>query len=103
VVVCTEKVTWFYVGNQTRIKQLLESVMYVGSARAAGYGNVAEWIVEPWPDDWSVYGPGGCLMRAIPAPDGDRVCSIRPPYWTPEKIRCRVPEFTNALVKEVTA
>ena len=93
VVMTTEQIVWFCVGSQKRIEELLAAVEYIGSARAAGYGRVKEWRVEPWPEDWSVYGPDGCLMRAVPSEDGDMISSIRPPYWAPPKMRCRTPDF----------
>jgi len=101
VVICTEKITWFCVGDRERIEDLLLGIEYLGSHRAAGFGRVGKWLVKPWPHDWSVYGPDGHLMRAIPSPQGDRVCSVRPPYWTPEKHRCLIPDLPDAVMEDL--
>lgn len=100
IVYCVEKIAWFCVGDREKISELLDLVEYVGSHRGAGYGRVSKWTVEPWPEDWSIYGPEGRLMRAIPAPDGDRISSIRPPYWAPPKVRCLTPSHSLGLAGE---
>ncbi|HHW15372.1 MAG TPA: hypothetical protein GXX28_10650 [Firmicutes bacterium] len=93
VVRLTRSITWYCVGDETGIRRLLAPLTHIGKHRASGYGQVAEWAVEPWPEDWSVYGPAGILMRAIPDPAGTEERGIRPPYWSPRNWRlCRVPE-----------
>lgn len=101
VVFCVEKIAWFCVGDRDGIADLLDLVEYIGGHRGAGYGRVGKWTVDPWPEDWSIYGPEGNLMRAIPSPEGDMISSIRPPYWAPPKVKCLTPNFlqTRMCVK----
>lgn len=101
VTIITDEIKWYCVGNAERIEQLLNNVYYLGSAKAAGNGRISEWIVEPWPEDWSIYGPDDCLMRALPSPNGSKACSIKPPYWAPPRLRCEVPDFSNKLIREL--
>lgn len=98
-VICVESLTWFCVGDPDRINGLLKSINYIGSARAAGYGCVDCWKIEPWPYDWSIYGPGGQLMRAIPSPEGDSICAIKYPYWGTREVRCITPNFSDELIE----
>jgi CRISPR type IV-associated protein Csf3 len=86
--------TWFCVGDPDGVRELLMGVKSLGKKRAYGFGMVEldhrgrpAWKVEPWSEDWSVYGPGGRLMRTVPF-DGTfredatlRQWGIRPPYW----------------------
>lgn len=89
-------VAWYCVGDADEIRGLLSHITHIGSRRGAGYGLVREWRVEPWAEDWSVYGPEGRLMRAIPDPGGTETHAIRPPYWSPRNWRtCRVPEVAR--------
>lgn len=86
-------VTWYCVGDAEEIKRLLEPITHIGGRRGSGYGLVREWRVEPWDEDWSVYGRNGELMRPLPDPNGTEEQGIRPPYWSPRNWRvCRMPE-----------
>lgn len=86
-------VEWYCVGDADEVRRLLRHITHIGGHRGKGYGLVREWTVEPWPEDWSVYGPEGQLMRAVPDPAGTEMCGIRPPYWSMRNQRmCRVPE-----------
>lgn len=86
------EVVWYCVGDSKEIRRLLASITHIGGRRGSGCGLVREWVVEPWPHDWSEYGPQGELMRPIPDPDGIEETAIRPPYWSPRNWRvCRVP------------
>jgi CRISPR type IV-associated protein Csf3 len=94
VVRLTSKVVWYCVGHANEIERVLrEHIHYIGKYRGRGYGLVRKCVVEPWEDDWSVYGPDGELMRAIPDRAGVEVRGIRPPYWAPANQRlCLTPE-----------
>jgi len=86
--------TWFAVGDLDAVRELLMGIRSLGKKRAYGFGAVALdecgdpcWTVESWPDGWSIRGPGGKLMRAVPW-DGQssgtvRRWGIRPPGWLP--------------------
>ncbi len=91
IIISTDKIVWFCVGDIQRIEKLLNSIEYIGSSRATGYGRVGKWLVQPCAEDWSVYGPDGCLMRAIPSDSGDKLCALRPPYWAGQKVLCATP------------
>lgn len=91
VIRVTPHIDWYCMGEAETIRDLLKLVTHIGKKASQGYGTVTEWQVERWPQDWSVYGPDGRLMRAIPG--GDRTYGIRPPYWLPANWReCRMPE-----------
>jgi CRISPR type IV-associated protein Csf3 len=101
--------TWFCVGEPGKIKDLLWGIKSLGKKRSQGFGMVEldhmgkpAWNVEEWPEDWSVYGPGGKLMRIIPFDDEikkDMVIrrwGIKPPYWLNEnQVIAVIPEVGN--------
>lgn len=78
---------WFAFGEIELVKDLLTDIIAIGKKPAQGFGLIDHWEVIPWPDDWSVVGPGGKLMRAVyDLPAGvtgarKAYSSIRPPYW----------------------
>lgn len=71
---------WFVVGAADDIERLLRHVTHIGKKTAQGDGAILRWEVAPWPDDWSVWGPAGKLMRNIPAAHGP-LMGFRPSYW----------------------
>lgn len=84
-------VRWYVVGDAEEIRRLLRFATGIGKKIAQGWGQVREWAVEVWPDDWSVYGPGGQLMRALPQ-RGGVLHGIRPSYWNlRHQVPCRLP------------
>ncbi len=85
-------VSWYVVGDYVAIQRLLAPMTHIGKKTAQGFGRVIRWEVEPWDHDWSVYGPGGRLMRAIPE-RGGILYGIRPSYWDRRnQVPCRLPE-----------
>lgn len=82
-IVLVDRVEWYAFGNRREVAKLLRMVEWIGKKRSQGYGRVAQWIVEPWPHDWSLYGPDGEPTRAIPAQENraDDWQGIRPPHW----------------------
>lgn len=87
-------VSWYVVGDRAEIAALLAHATHVGKKTAQGNGRVNGWAVEPWPEDWSIAGPDGRLMRALPAPDDPAAVlyGYRPSYWLPEnQMPCRLP------------
>jgi len=84
---------WYLVGDVEWIAYRLPLVTCLGKKRTMGFGVVCDWQVEVTDDDWSVWGPEGQLMRAIPIEDvpTDRPIdfairesyAIRPPAWHP--------------------
>lgn len=82
VLLITE-ITWYAVGDADELRRMLAQANWIGKNRSQGFGWVGEWTVEPWPEDWSEYGPFGRVMRDLPVPasqaQGEE--GIRPPYW----------------------
>lgn len=87
-------VSWYVVGDRAEIAALLMHATHIGKKTAQGNGRIIEWMVEPWPADWSIRDEGGRLMRALPAP-GDPAAVLygyRPSYWLPEnQMPCLLP------------
>lgn len=67
------ELVWYAVGDMDTIRCMVQTVTHIGKKRAQGYGRVARWYVEAWPEDLS-------HLRAIPDPLGEEM-GIRPPYW----------------------
>lgn len=87
--VWTPALTWYCVGDQAGVAELLGYVLGVGKKVDQGNGWVREWRVEPWEADWSLIRDGQ-PMRALPLPLARRlgvtggvrqVCGYRPPYY----------------------
>ena len=92
-------VTWYAMGSVPHVRGLLEHCSHIGKKTAQGWGSVLRWEIGPWPSDWSVRGPRGELMRAIPA-TGGLLMGYRPSYWLPKnQARCAAPAVasTNLL------
>lgn len=87
-------VDWYCVGDADWIGAMLRTVTHVGGETGQGWGAVLRWEVAPWDQDWSVAGPGGRLMRAVPDLErGTLHCGYRPSYWlAANQARCRVPD-----------
>lgn len=92
-------IEFYGVGTIAKIKNLLSYIPAVGKKPAAGWGMVREWIVEPFPEDWSTDGAYG-LMRPMPVeeyrPNGKdyRImqCGLIPPYWKSKNMElCYIP------------
>lgn len=95
------RLEWYAVGDLDAVRELCQGVAAIGKKPAQGYGIVERWDVEPWAEDWSVMGPGGVLMRAVPVAElpaeaaeaeagvdagtcRRRIYGLRPPYWQRE-------------------
>jgi CRISPR type IV-associated protein Csf3 len=90
--IITEKIEWYCVGDLEQVKELVNMITAIGKKRSQGYGLVDEWTVESWPEDWSIYGPKGKFMRAIPDSNGSMIWGVRPPYWYHDnQVMCQVP------------
>lgn len=88
------EVSWYVVGDPGEIEALLAHATHIGKKTSQGNGRIIEWRVEPWAEDWSVAGPDGRLMRALPAPNDPAAVlyGYRPSYWLPEnQTRCLLP------------
>lgn len=84
-------ITWYVVGDGDVIERLLRQTTHIGKKYAQGWGAVLRWQVDSWEHDWSVWGPDGQLMRAIPDDKGI-LTGIRPSYWLPRnQVRCLMP------------
>lgn len=90
-------------GTIKKVKELLSYIPAIGKKPAAGWGIVKEWIVEPWPEDWSTWSDKYGLMRPIPVGEDIghdlsgyivRDCAIRPPAWKAcNQTPCYIPRF----------
>lgn len=86
-------VDWYCRGRPNELRALLRFCTHLGKKASQGWGAVLDWQVEPWHEDWSVTGPDGRLMRAVPDPGGEHIYGIRPSYWNPRhQTRVRLPE-----------
>lgn len=61
----TEAITWYCVGDKTKIEALLESCTGLGKKRSYGYGQVNRWDISEIKDDWHLWRDGR-LMRPMP-------------------------------------
>lgn len=87
-------VDWYVVGQIDQVRALLGLVSHIGKKTEMGWGAVIDWRVEPTPEDWSITGPDGRLMRPVPAAEGT-LYGLRPPYWLPRnQACCRLPQRT---------
>lgn len=88
-------VDWYVVGLRGWIEQLLAFTTHLGKKTSQGWGSVLRWEVESQPEDWSVRGPHGELMRAIPSEKG-LLTGFRPSYWLAKnQTQCALPGAGN--------
>jgi hypothetical protein len=97
-----QRLTWWCVGDQAGIEDLLQYCHHIGKKRAHGMGRVLRWDVaecEPWDDGFPVV-MGGMALRPLP-PDWPglvepdvRMSRLTYPYWptAPGQMLCAVPE-----------
>jgi CRISPR type IV-associated protein Csf3 len=81
----------FCVGNPDEIARLLRNVRHLGKRRAIGFGEIAEWCIEP-ADNWSI-SRSGLLLRPVPQQaarelkihclDAPQLIGWTPPQWKP--------------------
>ena len=97
----TEYLTWYVRGLRDEIESVLVNVHSIAKKRRRGYGVVRQWTVEESENDYSVFGPGGKLMRPVPARlletlgvQGEfeyALTTYRPPYWDARYVaRCAI-------------
>lgn len=93
------EIVWYAVGDSEGLANLLAYAPAIGKKVSQGNGWVAEWVVEPWPADWSLL-RDGVATRSLPLPlarqlgaAGDElVMGYRPPYYVrTHQERCIVP------------
>ena len=95
---------WYLIGDKRWIAARLPLVTMLGKKRTAGHGAVCDWKIQSIEYDYSIWGPEGQLMRAIPLDDLpiDRPIdfviresyAIRPPAWYPPNwVRAAVPRI----------
>ncbi|MFM6345268.1 MAG: hypothetical protein ACKPFK_08985 [Dolichospermum sp.] len=60
-----DSISWFVVGDKTRIKELLQTVTHIQKKRSYGNGEVREWEIGIAYDDYHLWRDGK-LMRPIP-------------------------------------
>ena len=94
--------TWYVVGDADRIRNLLNSVEFIGKRRASGFGQVASWSIERTGTD-GLMGFEGEPMRPIPVEmfEGDKSLPIvdaawKPAYWDlNNRSACYAPALLN--------
>lgn len=86
------ELTWYCVGDKAEVERVLSFVTHIGRGNGHGWGaiqldenDLPMWTVESWPYDWSIVGPGGHAMRAMPRQDSPLIpalqhTAIRAPY-----------------------
>lgn len=85
------EVWWYAMGEPNAIRRLLSCCTHLGKKTSQGWGSVLDWRIEPHPEDWSVHGTAGQLMRAIPCETGV-LTGFRPSYWLRDnQTICAVP------------
>ena len=95
-------ITFYAVGNQEKIEELLDAMRSIGKKCAAGYGIVDSWELENCDEDYTTWHPDHGLMRPIPVEEADQkwemdkypviVYGVKPPYWKGKNARlCYVP------------
>ena len=102
----TNSISWFVVGNKTRIKEFLQSVTHIQKKRSYGNGEVREWEIGVIYDDYHLW-RNGKLMRPIPVRLLDRkldnpqmVWGWKPPVWlASNKELCYMPKDNVIYVK----
>lgn len=99
----TNAVTWYLVGDKSRIESLLKHCTGIGKKRSHGHGQVSHWTVIEFAHDWHLWGATNELMRPIPVEKmpihrqdfAIRDWGWRPPAWMPgNKTRCAMPIHT---------
>lgn len=94
-------VRWLCVGDRREVRKALRDVRALGKKVADGYGRVAEWAAEEYPEDHSWFAPAdgaAVLMRRLPLLIGGRPWlpeglagwrrdygACVPPYWHPDR------------------
>lgn len=74
-------VEWYARGDRTKLERLLPFATHLGKKASQGWGAILRWQVDDWPEDWSMYGPGGRLMRPRYDASSTVRYGIRPAYW----------------------
>ena len=81
-------IDFYAIGERDRLESLLRDVGSLGAARSGGIGAVQGWEILPAPGEWWFVGPGGRLMRTLPAIEApnwieydERMATLRAPYW----------------------
>lgn len=91
--------TWWCVGEQEPIRELLSTVLYLGKRRAVGLGRVVAWEVEPC-EAWEGFPVvlHGRALRTLPADWPGLIAprtaarTLLPPYWDhAREVPCAVP------------
>lgn len=92
LLVATPRVRFWFDGDRLAVENLLAGLTHLGARRAVGFGRIADIIVRPCQEDYTVVGPDGAAARPVPveeAPAGMRGplawTAYTPPYWDPQR------------------
>lgn len=90
------------VGNPKHIKQLLETIGFIGLLNNQGFGEIADIHIEVVADDYSFFDEDGNLARCLPVELVDLnqrdeylevINSVKPPYKFSERVPSLLPSF----------
>lgn len=88
--VAGDVLTWWCIGHEDQVRELLRVVSYLGKRRAVGCGRVRRWEVEVMRETWEGFPVtrDGQPLRPLPTTWGDLATAfpramgcLRPPYW----------------------
>lgn len=100
-----DTLTWWCVGEQDGIEELVQYCHHLGKKRSQGMGKVLDWSVAPcesWGDGFPIL-LAGKPMRNLPidypgmGEHEVRLTRLMPPYWVtaPNRVLCAVPEVES--------
>lgn len=101
----TPRIDWFCVGDKSGVLELLQYATGLGKKRSLGFGQVAEWVVSPVEEDWSIIKEGK-LTKPLPVDLAHElgvtsfhnmmIWGWRPPAWLERnKVMCMMPEVVS--------
>lgn len=86
-------VDWYADGERKELERILKFCTHLGKKCSQGWGAVLRWEVIQWPEDWSIRGIGGRLMRNVPVNGPGVLYGVRPSYWLPKhQFTCKMPD-----------
>lgn len=91
-------IDWYCVGNPIDIAKLLQHCTHLGKNSGDGWGEIKNWEITDWQEDWSIKDGAGKLMRAVPIMHPEKITGImygvRPSYWNERHIfPCFLPKY----------
>lgn len=91
-------IDWYVTGDKTQIQELLMHLTAIGKKVSQGFGQVKEWEVIEWSEEWYLRRDRK-VMRSIPVNQPEKhshvkIWGVRPSYWLPKhQFPCLVPRY----------